>query len=76
MKLAPFTKFGSTVLLPVVTWTGGHTRADEPPGETWDSTLWVESAEDWYALLAPELHGKTVRVVAREDFLAAREATP
>jgi hypothetical protein len=67
LKLAPFTIFGKTKMLPIVVWeNGGKINTD-----TWDTELWVERSEDWYALSSPQLKNKKVRIVTREDWLSA-----
>lgn len=69
---APFTMFGQTLLLPVVTYTAQ--RRDHLPKPKWHDTLWIERGEDWYALGSLEWRGKTIRVVHRADWLSARES--
>jgi hypothetical protein len=68
--LAPYTAFGQTFQVPVVTWT--NSKEDKPAKAKWDAELWVERGEDLYALMDPKLKSKTVRVVTREAWLAAQ----
>lgn len=69
MRTAPYSAFGRTLDVELVTYTDA--KKDETPAHAWDHTLWVERQEDWYALLAfPQ--GTTVRVVEREMWLRAR----
>lgn len=63
---APYTIFGKTIDVPVVTVT--DSKPDDPAKETWDQDLWVERGEDEYALLG--LKG-TTRVIYREEWLRA-----
>lgn len=69
MKKAPFTMFGKTLDVKLITYTDG--KVDAEPKEDWVDTLWVERGEDYYAL--SHYRGKTVRVVQRSDWLAARD---
>lgn len=46
-----------------------HMEMDEEPEEV----LWVERAEDWYALMSHQLRSKRVAVVRREDWLRAED---
>ena len=70
---ASFTKFGQTRLVPVVTFTRG--KQDDDPRHRWDTDLWVERPEDYYSLMSDDLKLKVVRVVSREDWLAAETST-
>lgn len=64
---APYTIFGKTKNIEVVTWT--NNKQDRPAKHKWDDTLWIERGEDMYALMAYARKGKTVRIVRREDWL-------
>jgi hypothetical protein len=66
---APYTKFGETRLIEVKVWNKGKY---EPDLHEWDEEIWVERAEDWYALSSQELKNKKVRVVERRDWLLNR----
>lgn len=68
---APFTMFGTTLDIPVKTYTNG--KEDKPPKEKWDIERWFERGEDWYALGSSKWAGKTIRVVERSAWLRARE---
>jgi len=63
MKIS-YTIFGKTRLVEVEL----HNMAED---EQHDETLWVERAEDRYALLSPELRDKKVAIVTREAWLDA-----
>lgn len=68
MNAAYTSPWGETKILSVVIY-GFHGIVS---GETtWDEELWVERAEDWYALQSPQLRNKKVRVVTREEWLKA-----
>lgn len=56
---APYTQFGQTRNVPVVVYQHGK----QIESERWDETLWMECAEDWYALMSSALKGKRVRVI-------------
>lgn len=43
------------------------------PGHDYDKVLWVERAEDYYALMSPQLKDKRVAIVERNDWLRAGE---
>lgn len=71
-RKAPFTKFGQTRQLPVRVWVNGQFE----PGETeWETELWIERGEDWYAFLNPSYRDRAVRVVTRDDWLQAKTDT-
>lgn len=60
---APYTIFGKTKLIPVKVWfKGQYIESDE-----WDTDLWIERAEDYYALNS--LNDKRVRVIERDIWL-------
>lgn len=69
MILQPYTAFGKTKMLPVVIWYNGKI---DPTLTEWQETLWVERGEDWYGLSSPQLRGKKVRIIRREDWLQAK----
>lgn len=69
---APYTIFGKTLDIPVVTYTDDV--KDEPAKDAWDATLWVEHGEDYYGLMSPEYKGKTVRIIERQIWLSAERA--
>lgn len=71
MSKAPYTMFDQTYLVRVVTWT--NDKEDSPPRKRWDDSLWIERAEDEYALMSDWAKGKTIRLVYRQDWLNARE---
>ena len=62
---APFTIFGETRMVPVVVYLN-HKQLKEV--FEWDSDLWVERPEDWYALMSESLKYKRVRVITEEDW--------
>ncbi len=66
---APYTKFGMTLMIPVVTFT--DSKEDKPPKSEWFETLWVERGEDWYALMYSGWKGRTIRVVDRAAWISA-----
>lgn len=68
---APYTIFGKTKMVPVVTYTNG--KKDEPSKIEWDHDLWIERGEDWYALLGPPYNKSTVRVIEREVWLRSKD---
>ena len=43
------------------------------PIEVHEEVLWVERGEDMYALSSPQLKGKKVAIVKREDWLRAKD---
>lgn len=65
---APYTAFGKTKNVPVVVWKD---LKPVPLAEKWDTTLWIERGEDWYALEAPGYRGKAVRIIERNAWLRA-----
>jgi hypothetical protein len=60
---APYTIFGKTRNIPVVTYTDG--KLDNPPKSKWDREMWIQREEDWYGLP----NKGTVRVVERSVWL-------
>lgn len=60
---APYTIFGRTIDVPVVTYTDG--KRDNPPKKIWDKEMWIEREEDWYGLP----NKGTIRVVERQEYL-------
>lgn len=62
MKM-PYTMFGKTIDIPVVTYTDG--KLDDSPKSTWDREMWIQREEDWYGLP----NKGTVRVVERSVWL-------
>ena len=62
MKKAPYTAFGKTRILPVVV-RYQRKEVDIP----WESTLWIERDEDWYALR----DDVPTRIIKRSEWLLA-----
>lgn len=62
---APYTIFNQTRMVEVEVYRDGHKIADTE----WDDELWIERGEDWYAMSSPQLRGKRVRVIIREQWL-------
>lgn len=60
---APYTIFGQTRHIPVVTYTDN--KLDNPPKSEWDKEMWIEREEDWYGLPRKG----TVRVIERKVWL-------
>lgn len=67
---APYTAFGETRMVPVIVYQNGERIATD----WWTDTLWVESAEDWYALMSSRMRPNRVRVVERNAWLRATAA--
>jgi hypothetical protein len=67
---APYTIFGRTIDVPVVTYTDG--KRDNPPKRIWDKEMWIEREEDWYGLPNKGI----VRVVERQEYLKERAKYP
>lgn len=67
---APYTIFGRTIDVPVVTYTDG--KRDNPPKRIWDKEMWIEREEDWYGLPRKGI----VRVVERQEYLKERTKYP
>jgi hypothetical protein len=65
---APYTIFNETRMVEVQVYRDGHKIA----GTEWDKELWIERGEDWYAMQSPQLRGKRVRVIMREQWLRAK----
>lgn len=63
MIKAPYTIFGKTKDIPVVTYTDG--KLDTPPKSSWDREVWIERDEDWYG--TP--NKGTFRVIERQAWL-------
>jgi hypothetical protein len=68
-KFAPYTFFDTTLPVLVKTMEYPWKEFDNPPKDKWDKELWIERAEDWYALSS--LKGKVVRIVERNMWLYA-----
>ncbi len=66
MRTSPYTFFGETFNVPVVTYTDG--RLDAEPRSTWTDEIWVARGEDYYAIPSKG----TVRVIERDEWLKAR----
>ena len=66
MTLSPYTAFGQTKLIPVKIYHQGKLTQE---GE-WDRELWIERAEDWYAL--SPLKNERVRVIERDVWLSRK----
>lgn len=60
---APFTMFGKTKQIPVVTYTDG--KLDTPPNTTWHKEMWIEREEDMYGIPRKG----TVRIVERRAWM-------
>ncbi len=60
---APYTIFGKTKNIPVVTYTNG--KLDTQPKDTWSKEKWIEREEDWYGVP----NKGTVRVIERKAWL-------
>jgi hypothetical protein len=60
---APYTIFGKTRNIPVVTYTDG--KLDNPPKSTWDKEMWIERGEDWYGVP----NKGTIRIIERKAWL-------
>lgn len=63
MIKAPYTIFGKTKIIPVVTYTDN--KLDDPPKTIWDKEMWFERGEDWYGLPRKG----TIRVIERRVWL-------
>lgn len=63
MIKAPYTIFGRTKQIPVVTYTNGS--LDDTPKAEWHKEMWIEREEDWYGL--PRTG--TVRVIERRIWM-------
>lgn len=68
---APYTIFGITKEIPVVTFTDGV--EDKEPKSEWKDTLWVEREEEYYAFLNKKWAAGTIRVVRRDVWLRSKE---
>lgn len=64
----PYTKFGETRLVPWRVYRADDQSRDH---DAYDETLWVETSEDYYALLSLEWRHKRVLLVKRRDWLKA-----
>lgn len=60
---APYTIFGKTKDIPVVTYTNG--KRDDPPKSSWGREMWIEREEDWYGVP----NKGTVRTIERQAWL-------
>lgn len=60
---APFTIFGKTKQIPVVTYTDG--KIDTPPKAVWQKEMWIEREEDMYGIPRKG----TVRIVERRAWM-------
>lgn len=67
VKYAPVKMFGKTRSLPLVIVV----NCQPVEGEEYDDEIWIERGEDYYGLSSPELKNKRVRIVKREDWVAA-----
>lgn len=65
IKTTEYTAFGKTATIPLVV----HYRGQQIDSDEWDETLWVERAEDWYALISQKLKNKRVRIIERQKWL-------
>lgn len=68
MKTAPYTIFGKTKEVPVKVWQNNK----QIDSDTWDTDLWVERSEDWYALMSKEMVNKKVRIIERSVWLRCK----
>jgi hypothetical protein len=62
----PYTIFNKTKNVPVRVWYKG--KIDDTLLE-WDTDLWIERGEDWYALMSSSLRDKRVRIIERDIWL-------
>jgi len=62
----PYTIFNKTKNVPVRVWYNG--KIDLTITE-WDTDLWIERGEDWYALMSSGLRDKRVRIIERDIWL-------
>jgi len=60
---APYTIFGKTKNIPIVTYTDG--KLDTPPKGNWSKEMWIERGEDWYGIP----NKGTVRIIEREEWM-------
>lgn len=60
---APYTIFGKTKQIPVVTYTDG--KLDTPPKAVWQKEMWIEREEDMYGIPRKG----TVRIVERKAWM-------
>jgi hypothetical protein len=60
---APYTIFGQTKQILVVTYTDG--KLDTSPKTIWHKEMWIEREEDWYGLPTKG----TVRIVERKAWM-------
>ncbi|WP_438988083.1 hypothetical protein [Marivivens donghaensis] len=67
--LITYTKFGETKLVNATPYNMSET---DIPHEV----LWVERGEDMYALDSPEMRGKKIAIVRRDDWLLAHDWVP
>jgi hypothetical protein len=67
---SPYTIFGETKMVEVVVYKDGK-RINET---TWETELWVERGEDYYAMMSPQLKGKNIRIIDRELWLRSLKA--
>lgn len=64
-RKAPFTIFGETKNLPINIYFQGKLQEEE---NSWDEEVWIETAEEWYAI--PNLsRDKKIRVITRNEWL-------
>lgn len=63
MSKAPFTIFGKTKQIPVVTYT--NAKLDTPPKTSWQKEMWIEREEDMYGIPRQG----TVRIVDRKVWM-------
>jgi len=68
MKTAEYTIFGKTKQVPIKVWQNNK----QIESDTWDTDLWVERGEDWYALMSKELVNKKVRIIERDIWLRCK----
>jgi hypothetical protein len=62
----PYTIFNKTKNVPVRVWYNGKI---DPTITEWDTDLWIERGEDWYALMSSGLRDKRVRIIERDIWL-------
>lgn len=60
---APYTIFGKTKQIPVVTYTDG--KLDTPPKTVWHKEMWIEREEDMYGIPRKG----TVRIIERREWM-------
>lgn len=60
---APYTIFGKTKNIKVVTYTDG--KLDDPPKDIWHKEMWIEREEDMYGIPSKG----TIRIIERHEWM-------